>query len=539
MGKNPWERRLAVTAIAVGLCTALIAPSAGASTDPRQRTLPDERRRGIGRLSAFASTNTPYVTDDYPCGGEYLPHTRFRYSTFYAYGGDGGDSAIGTRGGSGANAIGAYDVPTYIALIGAPGCAGESTAADQHVHSVGGYTPRVGRGGVGAAGAGGRAGGSGGGGGGASVWYIDGTKVLFAGGGGGAGAGTGGGEGGDAGHAGAKAATGSGRGGGSGAFNVRGAGGAPNGEGGHRLAGGNGGQFGSGGGGSGFAGAGGGGNGSGSEPAGGGGGGGSRALGSTSVWLEFTGTGNGVAADGFLQMVSVRPLTRAPSFASDIVRGVTGNGYKGGGYIVDGRGNIKTFSQGVNPAGAHPSATWPGFDIARGIATLPDGKGGYVVDLYGRLHPFSIGANGPPPAVTGRAIWPGKDMARGVAINAEGTGGYVLGRNGSLVPFAIGSNPKPSAARSVPSWPGQDVARGVTMPFSDFEGETGGWIADAFGHLHPWGSFFGGPVLDTVGPPIAARGVASFVDGAGGVLVDGHGRLEPFAYPLPGTPLPR
>jgi hypothetical protein len=60
---------------------------------------------------------------------------------------------------------------------------------------------------------------------------------------------------------------------------------------------------------------------------------------------------------------------------------------------------------------------------------------------------------------------------------------------------------------------------------------AGGWITDVFGGLHPWGRLFGAPTPEAVGPNVAARGVVSFVGGAGGLLVDGAGNLSHFASP--------
>ncbi len=232
-------------------------------------------------------------------------------------------------------------------------------------------------------------------------------------------------------------------------------------------------------------------------------------------------------------MVRSRRVAHATRFSGqDVIRGVAGNGMHGGGYVLDRTGVIRSYSQGVEPLAAHPSATWPGFDIARGIATLPDGTGGYVVDLYGVLHPFTTGSNAVPPVVTTRAIWPGRDMARGVTILPDGSGGYVLGRNGNMIPFAIGGGAKPRAATSVPTWPGYDIARGVTSPFVDADGNAGGWIVDLLGRLHPWGKFLGGTVRPAVGPnPANARGVVSFPGGVGGLIVDGSGNLAAFASP--------
>jgi hypothetical protein len=235
--------------------------------------------------------------------------------------------------------------------------------------------------------------------------------------------------------------------------------------------------------------------------------------------------------DGAVQIVTVRQLTRRPTFPGrSVVRGIAPNSTRGGGYEVLGNGDIRTFAQGANPTAATGGQLWPGQDVARGIAVLPDRSGGYVVDLHGQLHSFSIGA-GTPPTVTNRVLWPGKDIARGVTVLADGTGGYVLGRDGRLYSFAIGKHPKPPDAQSVPTWPGADVARGITAPFLDSNGVAGGWIVDPFGGLHPWGRLFGGPTPTAVGPTVGARGVLSFGGGVGGLIVDGAGNLSAFASP--------
>ena len=138
--------------------------------------------------------------------------------------------------------------------------------------------------------------------------------------------------------------------------------------------------------------------------------------------------------------------------------GVAPNGVRGGGYVLDTRGVIRTFSQGVNPPAAKDGPSWPGQDMARGIATLPDGSGGYVVDKTGKLYPFRTGSSpaaaGDEPRSCGRA----RTWRTASRSSPTGPAAYVLGRNGSLTPFAIGGNPKPPAATDGPSWPGLDMA---------------------------------------------------------------------------------
>ena len=181
---------------------------------------------------------------------------------------------------------------------------------------------------------------------------------------------------------------------------------------------------------------------------------------------------------------------------------------------------------------ASGNTLWPGTDTARGIAVLPNRAGGYVVDLHGQLHPFALSGKPMPPKVTDRILWPNQDWARGVTILPDGSGGYVVGRDGRTYAFAIGKHAKPAAAVNAPTWPGQDVVRGITSPFLDENGVAGGWISDTNGGLHPWGQLPGAPTPPAVGPTVAgARGVTSFVFGAGGYIVDGYGRLNAFASP--------
>ncbi len=532
MGRRWWGPRLTVATIGVGATVALLAPASGAATADQQRIRPPRSDVSAQGVRALATPNSPWVVTSVYCGTpKNVTVQGSQYFTLYAYGVDGGDNGQGVKGGGGSVAVGAFRMPPGTVLSAAAGCKGVSATPTSRGSMRGGNTK--GRANGGRSGSGTNAGQSGGGGGGFSGWYRGADALVEGGAGGGAGALTGGGAGGDGGHAGANG-SGDATGGGGATWDEWSTAGQPWGNPGRNYNGGAGGSFGGiagGGGGSGRHG--GGGGGSVTEGGAGGGGGGSIVYTEPGYWVNFGGTGHGSQNDGNAYMLRVRSVVRHPSFASDIVRGVAANGFKGGGYVVDGRGNIKTFSQGLNPAGAHPSATWPGFDIARGIATLPDGTGGYTVDLYGALHPFTVGSNGPPPAVTTRAIWPGQDVARGVAILADGTGGYVLGRNGSMVAFAIGSHPKPPKITNGPSWIGQDKARGVTAPFLD-AGGPGGYIVDSAGTLHPWGTMLGALPRPGVSPPMATRGILGFPGGDGGLLVDGKGNL--FAYATPGFP---
>jgi hypothetical protein len=528
--------------MAIGASVALTTPAAGAATHGQHRTRPPRAEVGASGLKAFTTPDSPWVVTAIYCGNHKAVKTSYsQYFTLYAYGGDGGDNAYDKHGGGGSVAAGAYRMPVGTTLNAVAGCQGESASTTHHRTTIGGDSPTLGRGGNGGKGsANGRSGGAGGG---MSGWYRGIEPLVEGSGGGGAGGFNKtvwqGGEGGDgdnygnlsgqAGH------------GWPGKWDQAGYGGGPDGSNGGTHSGGAGGPWkgiGGGGGGAGYRGGGGGGGGisntNPSEPGGGGGGGGSTINTETGYVADFGGWGHGQKLDGIATMIRVRAITRKATYASDIVRGVTGNGVKGGGFVVDGTGVIRTFSQGVEPGAPHPTATWPGVDIARGIATLPDGTGGYVVDLYGVLHPFTIGNSPPPPAVTTRAIWPGQDMARGIAILPDGTGGYVVGRNGARIPFAIGSNPKPPGNTGGPSWPGMDRARGITVAYLDSQGRPGGYIVDANGTLVGWGQFLGSPIFPGLSPALAARGIVAFPGGDGGLLVDGRGNLFPYA--TPGTP---
>ncbi len=526
-------------AVAAAVVTApllAIAP-AGASTGPSGRTMPPRDTLHAAAVHATATGSSPYNITNRLCGDTRPAGVPAAYSTLYAYGADGGDTAQGNKGGGGAVAVASFALPVGTVLNGAAGCKGTSATAGNHDSNPGGKGHGNATGGTGGAGTGGVDGYSGAGGGGYSSWYRGTTPLVEAGAGGGAGGSSGGGAGGDAGSPGGDGRPGTGpccpTGGGAGTFDAPGAPGSMNGGyGGGPYSGGPGG-YGGGGGGSGIQGGGGGGGGFAEAvgPGAGGGGGGSNVYTAAGYWLDFGGAGHGSHLDGLIQIVTVRPLTRRPSFPGrNVVRGIAPNGTRGGGYEVLGNGDIRTFAQGANPSAATGALWWPGQDVAHGIAVLPDRSGGYVVDEHGQLHAFGIGSH-TPPKVTDRVLWPDKDIARGVTVLADGTGGYVLGRDGRLYSFAIGKHAKPADAQRVPTWPGQDVARGITAPFLDANGVAGGWIVDPFGGLHPWGGLFGGPTPKAVAPTSGARGVLSFGGGAGGLLVDGAGNLSPFASP--------
>jgi hypothetical protein len=526
------------TAVAAALVVPIMAITPAGASPPSGRVRPPRDALHAAGVRAFAGSS-PYNVTSRACGDTRPAAVPVGYSTLFAYGSDGGDNAYGSKGGGGSVAVGSIALPVGTVLNAQPGCKGQAASLLNHVAPAGGKAAGTARGGAG--GMSDHDGWTGGGGGGYSGWYRGNLPLVEAAAGGGAGGAIGGdpgGAGGDGGSRGANAGgdlgsqfieggevpatqptgvldvlPGAWRSGAGGHFDLFGTGG--------------------GGGGSGTWGGWGGMSGLGGEgiPGAGGGGGTSWVYTDAGYWLDFGGTGHGTGQDGLVELVTVRALTRRPTFPGrNVVRGVAPNGTRGGGYEVLGNGDIRSFAQGVNPTAATGALWWPGQDVARGIAVLPDRSGGYVVDKFGQLHAFGIGTH-TPPKVTDRVLWPGKDIARGVTVLADGTGGYVLGRDGRLYSFAIGTHPKPPDAQRVPRWSGQDVARGITAPFLDEHGVAGGWIVDPFGGLHPWGRLFGGPTPDAVGPNIAARGVLSFVAGEGGFLVDGAGNLSPFASP--------
>ena len=202
-------------------------------------------------------------------------------------------------------------------------------------------------------------------------------------------------------------------------------------------------------------------------------------------WATFPGTGHAdPRLKGWCRSCACAPIVRQPELARWRHRARRREQWREGWRLRPrrGRGNIRTFSQGVNPpAGGSTTRRGRAQDMARGIAVLPDGTGGYVVNKTGKLSPILDGyAAHFHPRSPGGLLWPGRDMARGVAVLADGSGGYVLGRNGTLTAFAIGTNPRPPAATgsSVVARPGHG-ARGVTAPFVDDQGVAGGWIADS------------------------------------------------------------
>ena len=196
------------------------------------------------------------------------------------------------------------------------------------------------------------------------------------------------------------------------------------------------------------------------------------------------------------------------------------------GVVVDGFGGLHGWSAGCTnkPSGFAGGPYWTGQDLARGVAILP-GSRGVVVDAYGGIHGFTF-ADGPSsvPHATGGPYWPGWDIAVGIAVVPEGTGGFVLDGFGGLHPFAIGSGPAPTIPSGVPTFGGLDRARGVAlMP------DGGGYVVDAVGAIRAFG---GAPAANAGGPSWPgqdiARGIALAPDGSGGWILDAFGGLHPF-----------
>jgi hypothetical protein len=232
--------------------------------------------------------------------------------------------------------------------------------------------------------------------------------------------------------------------------------------------------------------------------------------------------------------VTVKPTNRGPYWPGwNIARGVAALHAASGGYVVDGYGGMHAYGQGSDPLPPRVTggASWPR-DLARGIALLPDDTGGFVLDAYGGLHGFATGGGAAPRASNGPK-WSGHDFARGVALLPDGTGGYVLDLYGGLHPFGVNGHNAPAPVAFPLPWPGADLARGVSVPFEDTAGNPGGWISDAYGGLHAWGSQLGALPEPAVGAPYwkgfpIARGISSMVAGFGGVELDGYGGLHSF-----------
>jgi hypothetical protein len=177
---------------------------------------------------------------------------------------------------------------------------------------------------------------------------------------------------------------------------------------------------------------------------------------------------------------------------------------------------------GVAPGTYTVTASAPKFDVRS--------TGGVTVAAGGSTTANFALSPTPLPAARGASYWPGWDIARGVALLPDESGGYVLDGFGALHPFgAVGSAPPPVVEG--PYWPGWDIARGVAL----LPNGSGGYVVDGFGGLHPF------RVRGRAAPPKVtgtsywpgwdiARGVTLLPNGSG-YVGDGFGGLHPVRGP--------
>ncbi|MHB8571518.1 MAG: glycosyl hydrolase family 18 protein [Candidatus Dormibacteria bacterium] len=188
--------------------------------------------------------------------------------------------------------------------------------------------------------------------------------------------------------------------------------------------------------------------------------------------------------DGFggVHGVQSPPLSTSDYWPNwQIARGLAVRADGGGGYVLDGYGGLHPFGSATGPVQLQDY--WNGWDIARDAALLPDGSGGVVLDGYGGLHPFGVAGAAAPGPIHLSDYWPGQDIARRVALYSDGTGGVVLDGFGGLHPFTIGSAPWPAPLTETAYWPGWNIARGVAL----IAGTHSGYVLDGYGGLHPFG----------------------------------------------------
>jgi L,D-transpeptidase-like protein len=220
-------------------------------------------------------------------------------------------------------------------------------------------------------------------------------------------------------------------------------------------------------------------------------------------------------------------LAGAPSFGSDLARGLALFSGSRGGYVLDAYGGLHPVG---DAAAVIPGAYWPHWDIARGLALLPtataSAPAGYVLDGFGGLHAF-----GGAPAVTPGGYWPSWDIARAIAIlpgsSASAPAGYVMDGFGGLHPFGGAPAVAPGGY-----WPGWDIARGIAfLPQASISAPSG-YELDGFGGVHPFG---GAPAAGTAAYWPAwdiAKGIVTWTAApagtVGGWTLDGYGGVHPF-----------
>lgn len=143
----------------------------------------------------------------------------------------------------------------------------------------------------------------------------------------------------------------------------------------------------------------------------------------------------------------------------------------------------------------------------------------YAVERHGHLNALSS-----PP--TGEPSWP-TDLARGLAV-VQG-GGWVADAWGGVHPFGIAPVVSVSGY-----WPGWDIVRGLAM---NPDGSGSGYVLDGFGGLHPVGGARGGVSGGYWRGWDIARAVVltrtSTKNAPAGYVLDGFGGVHPFGTAPP------
>ena len=153
-------------------------------------------------------------------------------------------------------------------------------------------------------------------------------------------------------------------------------------------------------------------------------------------------------------------------------------------------------------------------------------SGGVLLEADGTIVAFG----GTKLDTTGAKAWPGKDVARALHVLIDGSGGWVLDAYGDLHPFGT-TKPLDSGYHT----PGIDSARALVV----LDDQQSGYVLDKDGQVHAFGA---APKLTS---NYDAKGLArgfdvhragSTIDG--GWILDGFGGLHPFggAGDLGGAP---
>jgi hypothetical protein len=245
-----------------------------------------------------------------------------------------------------------------------------------------------------------------------------------------------------------------------------------------------------------------------------------------------------------------------PVFGSPLVRAVRPSTYQQAidgtvpsvnppysGFVLDGFGGLHPFNgNGSAVLTALQYPYFPGKDIARDLAFLTyRNGGGYVLDGYGGIHPFSDtfpnwGVRPLPDAPNQFAYFPGRDVAIKILMLPSETGGYVLDKFGGIHPFTFSNNPLPVTPSNYAYWPNAGMARDFWIAPGSNATAVSGYVLDAYGGIHP---FSGGtaavPPQITQHPYFAGHDIARamwFMDPSGqmiGYELDGFGGIHPFA----------